>query len=108
MGLGSAEVLRRFLGFAELPDFRTTIVISALALIANSMCLYLLARPKTRDAHMQASVIFTSNDVIMNLGIITAEVLVLWLGSGILNLVIGTAVFVVVTRGAVRILRLAR
>ena len=50
-------------------------------------CLYLLQRPKTREAHMQASVIFISHDVIIDLGVITAGVLVLWLGSGIPNLV---------------------
>jgi Co/Zn/Cd efflux system component len=106
--LGFAEVLRRFFGTEELPDSRTMIVVSVLALVANSVCLYLLQRPKTSEAHMQASVIFTSNDVIINLGVITAGVLVLWLGSGIPDLVIGAAVFVVVMLGAVRILRLAR
>ena len=57
---------------------------------------------------MQASMIFTSNDVIINLGVIAAGVLVLWLGSAIPDLVVGAIVFVIVTLGAVRILRLAR
>jgi Co/Zn/Cd efflux system component len=83
-------------------------VVSVLALIANGVCLYLLQRSKDREAHMQASMIFTSNDVIINLGVITAGVLVLWLGSGIPDLVVGAIVFVIVTLGAVRILRLAR
>jgi Co/Zn/Cd efflux system component len=106
--LGFVEVLRRFFGVEALPDFRTMIVVSVLALIANGVCLYLLQRSKDREAHMQASMIFTSNDVIINLGVITAGVLVLWLGSGIPDLVIGAIVFVIVTLGAVRILRLAR
>lgn len=106
--LGFAEVVRRFLGAEELPDFRTMIIVSLLALIANSVCLYLLQHSKNRDAPMQASMIFTSNDVIINLGIITAGILVLWLGSGIPDLVIGAIVFVIVTLGAVRILRLAQ
>lgn len=106
--LGFAEVVRRFLGVEELPDFRIMIVVSVLALIANSVCLYLLQRSKNREAHMQASMIFTSNDIIINLGVITAGVLVLWLGSSIPDLMIGAIVFVIVTLGAVRILRLAR
>lgn len=106
--LGFVEVVRRFFGVEELPDFRTMIVVSILALIANGVCLYLLQRSKDREAHMQASMIFTSNDVIINLGVITAGVLVLWLGSGIPDLVVGAIVFVIVTLGAVRILRLAR
>ena len=57
---------------------------------------------------MQASMIFTSNDVIINLGVIAAGVLVLWLGSSLPDLLIGATVFVIVSLGAVRILRLAR
>lgn len=106
--LGFIEVLRRFFGVEALPDFRVMITVSALALVANSVCLYLLQRSRDREAHMQASMIFTSNDVVINLGVITAGVLVLWLGSGIPDLIIGAVVFVVVTLGAVRILRLAR
>lgn len=106
--LGFVEVVRRFLGVEALPDFKTMIVVSVLALIANSVCLYLLQRSKNREAHMQASMIFTSNDVIINLGVITAGVLVLRLESSIPDLVISAIVFVIVTLGAVRILRLAR
>ena len=106
--LGFVEVMRRFFGVEALPDFRTMIGVSVLALIANGFCLYLLGRSKDKEAHMQASMIFTSNDVIINIGVLTAGVLVLWLGSGIPDLIIGGVVFVVVTLGAVRILRLAR
>lgn len=105
---GLVEVLRRFFGVEALPDFRTMIVVSVLALIANSVCLVLLQRSRDREAHMQASMIFTNNDVIINLGVITAGILVLWLGSGIPDLVVGAIVFVIVTLGAVRILKLAR
>src|SRR5690606_27231211 len=42
--LGFLEVLRRFFGNEQLPDFSTMIVISILALIANSICLYLLQK----------------------------------------------------------------
>ena len=42
---------------------------------------------------MKASMIFTSNDVIINLGVITAGVLVNWLDSNKPDLVIGTIVF---------------
>ena len=106
--LGFVEVMRRFFGVEALPDFRTMIGVSVLALIANGFCLYLLGRSKDKEAHMQASMIFTSNDVIINIGVITAGVLVLSLGSGIPDLIIGGVVFVVVTLGAVRILRLSR
>lgn len=106
--LGFVEVLRRFFGVEALPDFRLMIVVSLLALVANSLCLYLLQRSKGRDVHMQASLIFTSNDVLVNLGVIVAGVLVLWLESGVPDLLVGAGVFILVTLGAVRILRLAR
>lgn len=106
--VGFFEVLRRFFGLETLPDFRIMIVVSILALVANGICLYLLQRSKDREAHMQASMIFTSNDIIINLGVITAGVLVSWLDSSLPDLIIGGIVFAVVTRGALRILRLAR
>lgn len=106
--LGFTEVVRRFIGTEALPDSRTMIVVALLALGANGVCLYLLQRSKDRQAHMQASLIFTSNDVIINLGVIAAGVLVLWLGSSLPDLIIGAVVFGIVTQGAVRILRLAR
>jgi Co/Zn/Cd efflux system component len=106
--LGFAEVLRRFLGYGEAPDFYMMIVISALALAGNTSCLYLLQRSKSREAHMQASMIFTSNDVIVNIGVIAAGIFVYLTGSKIPDLTVGAIVFVLVGRGAYRILRLSR
>ena len=106
--VGFIEVVRRFIGVEELPDFLTMIIVSTLALAANGFCLYLLQKSKSKDAHMQASTIFTSNDVIINLGVITAGILVNLIGSNKPDLIIGTVVFVVVIRGAIKILRLGR
>jgi Co/Zn/Cd efflux system component len=107
--LGFLEIVRRFLGDGKLPNFSTMIVISVFALLANAFCLYLLQKSKSKeDAHMQASMIFTSNDVIINLGVIIAGILVLWLDSGIPDLVIGAIVFVLVLQGAIRILKLGK
>lgn len=106
--VGFVEVLRRFIGVEELPDFKTMILVSLFALIANSICLYLLQKSKSREAHMRASMIFTSNDVIINIGVIIAGALVLLLNSGIPDLVIGSIVFVIVINGAIRILKLSK
>ena len=107
--IGFAEVLRRFFGAERLPDFTTMIFVSILALIANGICLYLLQKSKSKEeAHMKASMIFTSNDVIINLGVITAGLLVNWLNSNKPDLIIGTIVFVLVIQGAVRILKLGK
>ena len=107
--IGFAEVLRRFFGAEKLPDFSTMIFVSILALIANGICLYLLHRSKSKEeAHMKASMIFTSNDVIINLGVIVAGLLVHWLDSNKPDLIIGTIVFFLVVQGALRILKLGK
>jgi Co/Zn/Cd efflux system component len=106
--VGIIEVLRRFLGFEEIPAFQTMILVSFLALIGNAASLYILQKSKNREAHMRASLIFTSNDVIINLGVILAGVLVFISGSRVPDLVIGAIVFVIVARGAYRILQIAK
>jgi Co/Zn/Cd efflux system component len=102
------KLCRRFFGFEKMPDFQTMIIVSVLALIANVFCLYLLQKNKSKEAHMQASMIFTSNDVIINSGVIIAGLLVNWLSSSYPDLIIGAIVFVIVARGAYRILKLAK
>lgn len=106
--IGFVEVIRRFVGLEEMPDFKTMIIVSVLALMANALCLYLLQRNKSKEAHMQASMIFTSNDVIINSGVIIAGLLVNWLDSSFPDLIIGALVFVIVARGAYRILNIAK
>ena len=107
--IGFTEVLRRFYQDEKLPDFSTMIIVSFFALIANAICLYILQKSKSKEeAHMKASMIFTSNDVIINLGVIIAGVLVNWLSSNKPDLIIGTIVFVLVIQGAIRILELGK
>ncbi|WP_298248094.1 cation transporter [uncultured Christiangramia sp.] len=107
--IGFAEVLRRFFGNEKLPDFSTMIIVSILALIANGICLYLLQKSKSKkEAHMKASMIFTSNDIIINTGVIIAALLVNWLNSSTPDLIIGTIVFIIVIQGAIRILKIGR
>ena len=84
------------------------IIVSIFALIANGICLFILQKSKSTEAHMRASMIFTSNDIIINLGVIVAGVLVYWLNSKIPDLLIGIIVFVVVIQGAFRILKLSK
>lgn len=107
--IGFVEVLRRFFGSETLPDFSTMIMVSILALIANGVCLYILQQSKSKEeAHMRASMIFTSNDVIINLGVIVAGLLVNGLHSNKPDLIIGTIVFLLVIQGAFRILKLSK
>lgn len=106
--IGVIEVIRRFIGVEETPEFMVMIVISILALIGNTLCLSLLQKSKSNEAHLQASMIFTSNDVIVNLGVIIAGSLVYLTNSKYPDLIIGTIVFAIVGRGAYKILKLSK
>jgi cation diffusion facilitator family transporter len=105
---GLAEVVRRVAGAEPPPDFPTMMGVSLLALGANALCLWLLHRMKSNEAHIRASVIFSANDVIINAGVIVAGALVWLTRSAIPDLVVGIAVFLIVIRGAVKILKLSR
>ncbi|EPC9085900.1 hypothetical protein ACR3ND_004442 [Escherichia coli] len=67
-----------------------------------------IARRINREggAHMKASWIFSANDVVINLGVITAGALVAWTGSNYPDLIIGTIAGGIVLNGARRILAL--
>ncbi len=105
---GILEVTRRFLGFEEVPEFRTMIIISALALTGNAASLFLLQKSKNDEAHIRASKIFTSNDVIINMGVILAGIAVYITGSKLPDLIVGAIVFFIVARGAYRILQISK
>lgn len=80
--------------------------ISLLALAANVLCLVLISRHRHRGVHMRASYIFSANDVLANLGVILAGVLVARTGSSLPDWIIGFIIGIMVLIGAVRILRL--
>jgi Co/Zn/Cd efflux system component len=83
-------------------------VVSVGALFANGVCLYILQKSKSKEeVHMKASMIFTSNNAIINLGVIIAGVLVNWSNSSKPDLIIGKIVFVLVIQGTFRILKLS-
>lgn len=106
--IGFIEVVRRFIGFEALPDFQTMIIVSVFALVGNAASLIILQKAKSKEAHIQASMIFTSNDIIVNGGVILAGILVSVLNSKIPDLLIGAIVFSVVIKGSFSILKLAK
>ena len=69
------EVLRRFL-FGSEPESLLIIGVGAMALIANIYCLMLISRHREAGVHMRASWIFSTNDVIANLGVIISFIIV--------------------------------
>ena len=106
--LGFMEVLRRFFTESETPLFQWMIIVSIFALLGNLISLWLINKAKSKEAHMQASAIFTSNDIIVNGGVILAGTLVYFLDSKWPDLVIGAIVFTFVMQGAIKILKLSK
>lgn len=88
------------------PEEAAMIGISVLALAANVWCLWLISRHRHKGVHMRASYIFSANDVLANLGVILAGVLVAWTGSPLSDWIIGVLIGVMVLMGSIRILRL--
>jgi hypothetical protein len=99
------EVMRRFIYGSE-PLSGLMMAIGTLALAANLACLVLIHSQKDSGAHMKASWIFSANDVIANLCVILAGLLVGWTGSRYPDLVIGLVIGLLVLNGARRILSL--
>ena len=100
-----AEVVRRII-FGSEPEAALMVTVAAVALVANATSMWLLASHRGGGAHMKASWIFTTNDVIANLGVIVAAVLVRVLSSPLPDLVVATIIALIVLSGAVRILRI--
>jgi len=101
------EVVHRFIAGSE-PESLLMMGIGTLALAANVTCLLLLSKHREGEVHMRASWIFSTNDVLANLGVIVAGVLVAYLGSALPDLVIGAVISALVIRGGVRIIVDAR
>lgn len=101
------DVLRRLLWGSE-PESLLMIIVGLFALLANVICLRLIARHKDGEVHMRASWIFSRNDVIANTGIILGGILVYLFNTRYPDLLIGMAISLLVIRGGIHIIRDAR
>jgi cation diffusion facilitator family transporter len=108
LGIGVLlEVVRRFMvGSSPEPWFM--IGVGVVALAANSVCLALISKHRHGEIHMRASWLFSRNDVLANLGVISAGVLVIAFESYVPDLLVGATISAIVIFGGTRILRDAR
>lgn len=98
------EVIRRAIYGSE-PNSLLMMAISAVALAANAYCLKLLSKHRDGEVHMRASWIFSRSDVIANAGVMIAGGLVALTQSRWPDLVVGSAIALVVLHGGREILR---
>jgi cation diffusion facilitator family transporter len=108
LGIGVlVEVGRRIMGGAE-PQSGWMIGTALLSLVVNVTVLRMLAPLKSGEVHLRATWLFTRADVVANLGVILAGLLVLWLGSPYPDFVIGALIGLYVIKESAEILKDAR
>ena len=84
------------------------VVAAAVALVANSACIVLLAKHRHGEVHLRASWIFTTNDVIVNTGVILSGILIWITDSRYPALIVGLIVSALVIKGGLKIVRETR
>ena len=57
---------------------------------------------------MQASWIFSANDVLANIGVLIAGVLVYFTNSNLPDLIIGAMISIIIIRGGINIIKLSK
>ena len=101
------DISRRLIVGSE-PVSELMMIMGFIALLANVICLRLIAKHRKGEVHMRASWIFSKNDVIANFGVIVAGALVWYLDSRWPDIVIGTLVAIIILMGAKNIIQDAK
>lgn len=101
------DTARRALGESE-PVGWIMIASTSVSLVVNITVLRLLAPYRRGEVHLRASWVFTRADVVANLGVIVAAVLVIATASRVPDLIVGFAIGAYVIKEALEILRDAR
>lgn len=105
LGLGaSVAVIARALTGSE-PESLVMAALATPALIVNTIVLRLLSKHRHGEVHLRATWIFTRADVIANLAILIASLLVFVTSSRYPDLVVGFGIGLYVIREALEILR---
>lgn len=108
LGIGVlVEVGRRVLHGAE-PSSGWMIGVALLSLVVNMTVLRMLSPLRSGDVHLRASWTFTRADVVANVGVVLAGVLVALLGAPYPDFIIGALIGLYVIKEAAEILRDAR
>ena len=91
--------------YPELPAFDIMVVVGTGALLANLFCLYLLTAHRDDDINMKSVWICSRNDIVANVSVILAAIVVLFTSSPIPDLVVGLGLAFLFTKSAFGILK---
>ncbi|MGT2807960.1 hypothetical protein DIX60_03655 [Streptococcus iniae] len=106
--LGFLQVIYRCLNHDYLPNPLGMFVIALMALLANLISYYMVLKVDQTEVHIKASKLFTSNDIVINIGVMLSSLLVYFFQSPIPDLIIGSLIFALVLKGALKIIALSK
>ncbi|MDR3390873.1 MAG: cation transporter [Sulfuriferula sp.] len=89
----------------QVPVFETIGIIGALALAANSACLFLLWRHRADDINMQSVWLCSRNDIIANVSVLFAAAGVWLSGSGWPDIIVGLALAALFAQSSLSVVR---
>ena len=98
-----ADVSRRLLTDAA-PEPMVMSVVSLMALTVNMICFGMLYRFRSGDINLKASWICSRNDMMANVGVLIAAIMVSQTGRAWPDLVVGTLIAMLVMTSAIRII----
>ena len=94
------EAVRRFFSGTQ-PVGSIMMIMSVFATVVNVLCLKLLSRHRTGGVDLRAAWTFSVNDLVSNLGVLLAGVLVAVVGRPWPDLVIAGAISIVAAKGGI-------
>ncbi len=108
LGIGVlGDVLRRALTGSN-PETTIMLIVASASLVVNSTVLYLLGRFRAGEVHLRATWIFTRVDVVANIGVILAAVIVRLSKLEWVDLIVGAAIGIYIVKEAFEIIASAR
>lgn len=100
----SIEIIKSFIDGGE-PVGIAMIIVAIINSLTNWVCVKLLQSQRNKGAHIKASIIFTGNDMFVNLGIVLSGIAVMIFKSPIPDLMIGLIVVGISIKGGIEILK---
>lgn len=102
-----SQVAYRF-AFGIVPDSDVMGVVAVLALAANTICLFMLFRHRSDDINMRSTWLCSRNDIVANVGVILASILVGYVHSVWPDTVIGIIISALFLKSAYEVIVEAR
>lgn len=88
-----------------LPSGETITIIGIIAFIANIYCFYLLQKHKNEEINVKSAWICSRNDIISNVSVVIAGLLVTFFNSMIPDIIVGLGISILVLHSSYQVIR---